>query len=318
LSPKTPLAADVDFKILGEKYAVSGGDIKNAVLKAAQIATTEPVPDAEKKITQRHFEQGMDDVVASHKVMEQSIFDGDGSHQSTLGADAVRAMTGMNGAWGDLSKNQESLEEQIDEMARRLAEAERQMFALPSIVERFDDAARTAQNALRGELTERVAKVGSEIEVVHQRSQEIVGRVEEINGYLEAVDARAREEGERLRGHLETTLQSTLGDLRGELGASQTRYDERLEALDGALVSERETLQIALRDEWKTALERRDAQLLETVSGQITRGLEALQSTLMQAQRDMEVTLQKKTTLALSLGGGALAVAIIALIRAFL
>src|ERR1043166_1500616 len=32
---KTPLASDVDFQRLAERYVVSGGDIKNAVIKAA-------------------------------------------------------------------------------------------------------------------------------------------------------------------------------------------------------------------------------------------------------------------------------------------
>jgi len=72
---KTPLADDVDFKALAERYPRSGGDIKNAVLKAAQIATTEPGPDAEKAIHQRHFVQGMEEVLAAEGVMSQSLFD---------------------------------------------------------------------------------------------------------------------------------------------------------------------------------------------------------------------------------------------------
>jgi SpoVK/Ycf46/Vps4 family AAA+-type ATPase len=39
---KTPLADDVSFRALAEQYAVSGGDIKNAVLKAAAAAAAEP------------------------------------------------------------------------------------------------------------------------------------------------------------------------------------------------------------------------------------------------------------------------------------
>ena len=35
---KTPLAPDVDFRRLAERYAISGGDIKNAVIKAAAAA----------------------------------------------------------------------------------------------------------------------------------------------------------------------------------------------------------------------------------------------------------------------------------------
>src|SRR5215213_4534174 len=72
---KTPLADDVDFAALAEAYPRSGGDIKNAVLKAAQIATLEPVPDADKRIHQRHFVHGMQEVVAAGAVMSQSLFD---------------------------------------------------------------------------------------------------------------------------------------------------------------------------------------------------------------------------------------------------
>jgi len=72
---KTPLADDVDFPALAAAYPRSGGDIKNAVLTAAQIATLEPVPDLEKRIHRRHFIQGMEEVVAAQAVMSQSLFD---------------------------------------------------------------------------------------------------------------------------------------------------------------------------------------------------------------------------------------------------
>ncbi|HZG44501.1 MAG TPA: ATP-binding protein [Longimicrobium sp.] len=71
---KTPLAADVDFAALAQRYPLTGGDIKNAVLKAAQAAIAEPGPDAEKRIAQRHFEAAVDDVLASRRVMDQSLF----------------------------------------------------------------------------------------------------------------------------------------------------------------------------------------------------------------------------------------------------
>ncbi|HUG00443.1 MAG TPA: ATP-binding protein [Longimicrobiales bacterium] len=76
---KTPLADDVDFVGLAERYEVSGGDIKNAVLKAAQLAIAEPGPDTDKRIAQRHFEAAMEDVVAARRVMDQSLFDVDGT-----------------------------------------------------------------------------------------------------------------------------------------------------------------------------------------------------------------------------------------------
>lgn len=72
---KTPLAKDVDFRLLAERYAASGGDIKNAVLKAAAAAAAEPGPEGGKAIHQRHFERAMEDVLAAKAVMQQSLFD---------------------------------------------------------------------------------------------------------------------------------------------------------------------------------------------------------------------------------------------------
>jgi len=76
LHPRTPLAADVDFEALARRYEVSGGDIRNAVLKAALAAAAEPGPDAEKQIHQHHFEAGIEDVIAGKRVMQQSLFTG--------------------------------------------------------------------------------------------------------------------------------------------------------------------------------------------------------------------------------------------------
>ena len=55
----TPLADDVDFARAGARYEASGGDIRNAVLKAALTAAAEPGPDAAKRIHQRHFKAGI-------------------------------------------------------------------------------------------------------------------------------------------------------------------------------------------------------------------------------------------------------------------
>ncbi len=72
---RTPLADDVDFRALAERYAVSGGDIKNAVLKAATAAATEPGADLAKRIHQRHLTFAMEEVLAAKSVMRQSLFD---------------------------------------------------------------------------------------------------------------------------------------------------------------------------------------------------------------------------------------------------
>ena len=70
----TPLAGDVDFRALAETYEVSGGDIRNAVLKAAMAAASEPGGDALKAIHHRHLEAGIRDVLAGKRVMQQSLF----------------------------------------------------------------------------------------------------------------------------------------------------------------------------------------------------------------------------------------------------
>ena len=82
----TPLAADVNFRVLAEKYAASGGDIRNAVLKGALRAASEPAPPERRVINQRHLEDSMHEVLESKRVMQQSIAE----HPSTL-ADAQRA-----------------------------------------------------------------------------------------------------------------------------------------------------------------------------------------------------------------------------------
>jgi SpoVK/Ycf46/Vps4 family AAA+-type ATPase len=71
---RTPLAADVDFEALAHRYEVSGGDIRNAVLKAALAAAAEPGPDSAKRIHQHHFDAGIEDVIAAKRVMRQSLF----------------------------------------------------------------------------------------------------------------------------------------------------------------------------------------------------------------------------------------------------
>jgi SpoVK/Ycf46/Vps4 family AAA+-type ATPase len=71
---RTPLAADVDFEALA-RYPVSGGDIRNAVLKAALAAAAEAGPDSAKRIHQRHFESSIEEVMAGKAVMRQSLFE---------------------------------------------------------------------------------------------------------------------------------------------------------------------------------------------------------------------------------------------------
>jgi len=75
LHARTPIAEDVDFRALAERYEASGGDIRNAVLKAAMGAAAEPGADGLKAIHQRHFEEGIREVLAAKRVMKQSLME---------------------------------------------------------------------------------------------------------------------------------------------------------------------------------------------------------------------------------------------------
>jgi SpoVK/Ycf46/Vps4 family AAA+-type ATPase len=70
---RTPLAPDVNFAELAARYELSGGDIKNAVIKAAAAAAAEPGRDTGKRIHQRHFLEAAESVIGGRSVMQQSL-----------------------------------------------------------------------------------------------------------------------------------------------------------------------------------------------------------------------------------------------------
>lgn len=113
---KTPLADDVDFEALARDYDATGGDIKNAVLKAAQMAVARPGPDVEKKIHQHHFEEAIQEVLDAKDVMGQSLFD-----------DEAGGPSGVNGFWAeyltrydDVASELQALEEDRDQLENAL------------------------------------------------------------------------------------------------------------------------------------------------------------------------------------------------------
>ncbi len=92
----TPLADDVNFRALAEQFSISGGDIKNAVLKAASEAAAEPGPDAGKRIHQRHLVQCTEEVVSAKSVMQQSLF----SQEDAAPTDPMlQALQGAEARW---------------------------------------------------------------------------------------------------------------------------------------------------------------------------------------------------------------------------
>ncbi|NKE71678.1 ATP-binding protein [Candidatus Manganitrophus noduliformans] len=92
---KTPLAPDVDFRRLAERYELSGGDIKNAVIKAASGAAAEPGADLGKRIHQRHFESAAEAVRSARGIMQQSLF----TEEEGAASDPVSAWLKMQARW---------------------------------------------------------------------------------------------------------------------------------------------------------------------------------------------------------------------------
>ena len=223
LHRRTPLADDVDFDKLAQMFdKVSGGDIKNAVLKAAQIALTEPGPDSEKRIAQDNFAAGMREVLASKKVMEQSIYsDGDGSN-------ALSALTSMNGAYSQLANNQGDLEEGLGEVEVRLGHLENAIVNVPALVQSLDDSAQRAQLQLK---------------------DEIGGKIGELQNTLNEYSNGVKELQLNVRETLPTRLQ-TLEKSRDELATQLQLLPSQIETKNHALRDELRVEMRAQRDEF--------------------------------------------------------------------
>ena len=88
----TPLADDVDFRALAETYEASGGDIRNAVLKAALAAASESSDEASAAIHQRHLKAGIEDVLAGKRVMQQSLLRSENATSSILSATVLATL----------------------------------------------------------------------------------------------------------------------------------------------------------------------------------------------------------------------------------
>jgi len=89
---KTPLADDVDFHALAMQYEVSGGDIKNAVLKAAHMAAAENGLDYQKRIAQHHFEAAVQQVVEAKQIMGQDQHEDESEVENGIALQGLNAL----------------------------------------------------------------------------------------------------------------------------------------------------------------------------------------------------------------------------------
>lgn len=96
---KTPLASDVDFRVLAELFDASGGEIKNAVLKAAAMAAGETATEFPRAIHQSHFEEAMREVLIAKSVMRQSLFDSDPTPEDTAEKRVMAAFESAQARW---------------------------------------------------------------------------------------------------------------------------------------------------------------------------------------------------------------------------
>jgi DNA polymerase III delta prime subunit len=192
---KTPLGDDVDFRELAERYEASGGDIRNAVLKAAQIAAGEEGPDEAKTIRQRHFVAAMEQVLSAKRVMQQNL--GDPYRESlpwqeavdaaqerlrTLDDDLSACRTELEILAGDHASLSARLEERTGDLGERLAEVDRTARETGGRV----DAAVEGVASLREEVA-RAAETQAEVLKRWEEGQSAV--LEELRRRLEAQEA---------------------------------------------------------------------------------------------------------------------------------
>ncbi|MGH7631700.1 MAG: ATP-binding protein [Gemmatimonadales bacterium] len=162
LHDRTPLAEDVDFRALAEEFPRSGGDIKNAVLKAAQLATLEPEPDRAKRIHQRHFERGMREVMASAEVMAQSLFDEPGMGAGLASGDRIE---GLQGELAMMAERMERIEggqgKAIERVTAEQTQAAAHTAALTAAAAKLDRELRLLRWLAAGGLAAALAALGA-------------------------------------------------------------------------------------------------------------------------------------------------------------
>ncbi len=188
---KTPLGTDVDFAELAELYPASGGDIRNAVLKAAQLAAAEEGPDQTKRLLHRHFQQAMEEVLAASGVMAQNAINNRSTmpwpedpqvagRMATLEADLQTCRNELEMLNVDQVGLQHTLEKELAAVQPRLDELAEK---LDSLAQDLRDEIRTAADSHNTAL----AVVRDEEALRETRLKELSSRVEAQEQRLQRV-----------------------------------------------------------------------------------------------------------------------------------
>lgn len=147
---KTPLGANVDLKDLARRYETSGGDIRNAVIKAAQMAAAEEGPDETKRILQRHLERAAEEVIAARRVMQQNALDV--TEPNGWSSPMDQSLRRLDGLERDLETCRTELEQINAEQQRiiqQAAEAETRLTGLAeSLSQRVEDEITPVREAI--------------------------------------------------------------------------------------------------------------------------------------------------------------------------
>lgn len=194
---KTPLAEDVDFHALAQQFELTGGNIRNAVLKAAQIAAAEEGPDERKRIYQRHFQVAVSQVMAARQVMQQNAVD--------PGAAS------------------EPLQEAMEMAQRRFALLDEDINACRTELGILSEA----QEELRGTVEERVGGVQQRLEQLGSDGQTVREEVSTLRTAVENLRVDLQREAESSRTSLERW--------HGEQGELVKQLAARLEAQERQL-----------------------------------------------------------------------------------
>lgn len=204
---RTPLAPDVDFEALAERFAVSGGDIRNAVLKAAQMAAAEEGPDEAKRLHQRHFLSAMEEVLAAREVMRQNSVDS-GDQYGPLAREALREAAEV------AQRRLDRLHEELDDVRLALASFGEELSGITARVSTMEATARVTGEQLahldRALTADRQARLELE-ETLSRRLAEAEGRTTALAVSVETMESAVAQ----VRATLESRVQALETALRG-------------------------------------------------------------------------------------------------------
>jgi DNA polymerase III delta prime subunit len=193
---KTPLAPDVDFRALAAQHELSGGDIRNAVLKAAQMAAAEEGPDEGKQIHQRHFLAAIAQVKAARKVMQQNAVNPD------LAAPWEAAAEAVNQRMTQLDDDLHACRTELSILAE-------------------------SQTELRANLEERTGALEARLEQARGEARSAGEELQTLRAALEGLREELQRQAEAQHSALER-YHGEQGDLVKQLGERLSAQEERL------------------------------------------------------------------------------------------